>query len=247
MPIHFDRNPPYAQCPEGVNRPHALSVGVLPLTTDGSWQMSFGERAALEGILSQVKPDLAIEVGTAMGGALMRIAAHSAEVHSVDITHANLERAVPDNVTLHTGSSETLLKPLLAEFAAAERGVDLVLIDGDHSFEGVAGDLEVALRSESTGRTVIVLHDTMNAEVRAGIESVQAEGWEKVVYVELDLVPGYLYRSDPLRHQAWGGLGLVLTDHQRASAYRSPRQSLYVEPFTYTQAARAILTADATD
>jgi hypothetical protein len=38
------------------------------------WQMRIGERAAVEGLLAQVVPRLAIEIGTAAGGSLDRIA-----------------------------------------------------------------------------------------------------------------------------------------------------------------------------
>ena len=40
--------------------------------------MSFGERAALEGVVAQVRPRLAVEIGTAAGGSLARIARYSA-------------------------------------------------------------------------------------------------------------------------------------------------------------------------
>jgi hypothetical protein len=237
----FERNLPYGPSPEGVNRPLALDVGPLALAGDGTWQMSFGERAALEGVLAQLRPRLAIEIGTAEGGSLERIAAHSSEVHSLDLTHEPLARAVPANVRLHTGSSADLLAPLLHVFESAGREVDFVLIDGDRSFEGVAADLRTTLGSPATPRTAILLHDTMNAEVRAGIESVVAESWEKIVYVELDFVPGCIYRTGPVRNQAWGGLGLILTDRRRSAAYADPRQSLYYEPFAMTHAARMIL------
>jgi hypothetical protein len=240
-PFAFDRNSPYGPSPEGVNRPLALDVGPLALTADPGWQMSFGERAALEGVLAQLSPGLAVEIGTATGGSLARIAAHSGEVHSLDLTHEPLAYATPDNVRLHTGSSADLLGPLLAGFAELGRGVDFVLIDGDHSFEGVARDLQTTLGSSATRRTAILLHDTMNAEVRAGIESVGADDLEKVVYCELDFVAGYIYRTGPVRNQAWGGLGLILTDVARSPAYSPPRQSLYYEAFALTQAARMIL------
>ncbi|HEY5199178.1 MAG TPA: class I SAM-dependent methyltransferase [Solirubrobacteraceae bacterium] len=240
-PLAFERNTPYGPSPEGVNRPWALDVGPVGLTADGTWQMSFGERAALEGVLAQVRPRLAVEIGTAEGGSLARIAAHSAEVHSLDLTHEPLSRELPGHVELHTGASADLLGPLLESFVERKLDVDFVLVDGDHSYAGVAGDLETTLRSNATRRSAILLHDTMNAEVRAGIESVRPEAFEKVVYFELDFVPGYIYRTGPVRNQAWGGLGLILTDDHRSAAYASPRQSLYYEPFALTHAARMIL------
>ena len=58
--------------------PQAPSVGgPIELLRDSAWQMSYGERAGLEGVLSQLKPALAVEIGTAEGGSLARIAARS--------------------------------------------------------------------------------------------------------------------------------------------------------------------------
>jgi hypothetical protein len=51
---------------------------------------------------------------------------------------------------------------LLAALEAVGRPVDFALVDGDHSAEGVRRDLESLLASPTTGRTRIVLHDTMN-------------------------------------------------------------------------------------
>jgi hypothetical protein len=243
----IERNLPYAPSPEGVNRPYALDVGPVALTADGDWQMSFGERAALEGLLAQVRPALAIEIGTAAGGSLERLAAHSGEVHSLDLSHEPLTRRLPAHVHLHTGPSAELLGPLLERFSDDGREVGFVLIDGDHSFEGVADDLATTLRSSATARAAILVHDTMNAEVRAGIESVHPESWEKVVYYEPDFVPGYVFAAGPVRNQAWGGLGLIITDRVRSAAYAAPRQSLCYEPFALIQAARMILRAAPAD
>ena len=51
-------------------------------------------------------------------------------------------------------------------------------------------------------------------------------------------MPGYVYRTPAARDSAWGGLGLglILTDAFRGTAYgSSPRQSLYREPFALLQ------------
>lgn len=227
----FERNAPYAPTPD--NRPVPLEAAPLPLARDGISQMSFGERAALEGVLGQVRPKLALEIGTAQGGSLRRIAVHSAEVHSIDIDHdpVRAEAPLPSHVTLHTGSSGQLLPRLLASFADSGRHLDFALVDGDHSFEGVAADLRALLRSPATQRTVILVHDSMNAEVRAGIQSVGFDDYEKVVYHELDFVPGYTYAEGAVRGSVWGGIALVMTDLQRSAAYaESTRQSRYSEP-----------------
>jgi hypothetical protein len=81
-PGDFERNAPYSPTPD--NRPAALDRGSLPLTREGDSQISFGERAALEGVLAQIRPRVAIEIGTAEGGSLRRIARYSRLVHSIN-------------------------------------------------------------------------------------------------------------------------------------------------------------------
>jgi hypothetical protein len=241
-PSPFERNAPYAPTPD--NRPEMLEHSPLALTREAHSQMSFGERAALEGILAQLRPRLAIEIGTAEGGSLARIAAYSEEVHSIDLTHEPVAVAREEHVIFHTGPSQQLLPKLLTEFADSERSVEFALVDGDHSFEGVANDLRMLLQSSTTRRSVILVHDSMNEEIRQGIESVGLDDYQKVVYYELDFVPGYIYREGTARHAVWGGIGLILCDTQRSAAYSpSPRQWRYYEPYAAIHRMRAELRA----
>ena len=62
-------------------------IGIL---APSEWQMTFGERAAIEGMLAQLRPRVAIEIGTAEGGSLERIAYYSERVHSFDIVRPQL-------------------------------------------------------------------------------------------------------------------------------------------------------------
>jgi hypothetical protein len=206
--------------------------------------MSFGERAALEGVLSQFKPDLAIELGTAQGGSLARIAAHSREVHTFDLIDVPFERSSFPHVTFHTGDSHALLPELLASLSDEGRKVDFVLVDGDHSAEGVKQDLEDLLASPAIGKTIILLHDTANEVVRSGIELVPLEAYPKVAYVELDLLAGYMFREPGLLHELWGGLGLVVVDGARF-AYFAPgvRQRRYYEAGPLLSIARDVVVA----
>jgi Methyltransferase domain len=194
------------------NKPQPLlSDPPIDILRDSPWQMSYGERAALEGLLSQAKPALAIEIGTAEGGSLERIAHHSQEVHSFDLVEPDPAARGHANLTFHTGDSHVLLPQLLHELAAEDRAVDFVLVDGDHSSEGVRRDIEDLLNSPATGNTLIVLHDTANEVVRTGIEQVTFDAWPKVAYVELDFVTGYVFREPTLFGEMWGGLGLIVT------------------------------------
>jgi hypothetical protein len=219
------------------------------LLTDPTWQMSWGERAALEGLLAGLRPRLAIEIGTAEGGSLKRIAAHSGEVHSFDLVDPAPDVAALGNVRFHRGDSHELLPALLAELERAGRNVDFVLVDGDHSADGVRRDLEDLLRSGAARDTAILIHDTTNDEVRRGLDAVPYEELTSVVHVDLDFVPGYLAREEPFRHQLWGGLGLVLVDAARPREAGAPvRQGRFYPAFELFRAARdAVLAGERAD
>lgn len=185
----------------------------LEIFEDPVWQMSLGERAAVEGVLSQLRPKLAIEIGSMQGACLRRIAAHAQEVHSFDLNPPNLP--MPDHVTLHTGDSHALLRRFLDALAQQDRNVDFVLVDGDHAPAGVRQDLEDLLDSSALARSVILIHDTANERVRAGVDAVHFAAWPKVAHVEPDWIPGQLFAEPALRNELWFGLGLILVDTAR--------------------------------
>jgi Methyltransferase domain len=177
-----------------------------------SWQMSFGERAVIEGVLAQLRPRLSIEIGTAEGGSLRRIAEHSERAISFDLVEPEADVQSIDNVELRTGDSHQLLRAELEDLAAQGETVDFVLVDGDHSAEGARRDMLDLLRSDAVESTVVLAHDTLNQEVRRGLEQVPYREFDKVAYVDLDFIGGYVPREPPLRGECWGGLGLVIVD-----------------------------------
>ncbi|HEX6687651.1 MAG TPA: class I SAM-dependent methyltransferase [Solirubrobacterales bacterium] len=181
--------------------------------------MTLGERAAIEGVLAQLKPRLAIEIGSAEGGGLRRIAAHSEEVHSIDLVSPQVPVEEMPNVTLHTGDSHQLLPEALERFAEQGRKVDFVLVDGDHSAEGVRRHLDDLLSSPVVADTVILIHDVTNEQVRSGLDAVPYAAYPKVAHVNLDFVPGYMRREPDRRHELAGGLGLVIVDATRTAYF----------------------------
>ena len=93
--------------------------------------------------------------------------------------------------------------------------MDFVLVDGDHSAEGVRRDIEDLLNSDAVQHSIIVIHDVNNEQVRRGLDGIRYRGWRKVEYVELDWVPGYMFREERLRHELWGGLGVIVVNSGR--------------------------------
>jgi len=211
-----------------LNRPAPLDDAPLELLRAGDWQMSFGERAAIEGVLSQLRPSLSVEIGTAAGGSLAEIASHSHEVHSFDLHDPGpLAERFPE-VRFHTGDSHELLPRLLARLADDGRNVDFVLVDGDHTPEGAQRDVEDLLASPALTDTIILLHDTSNHRVRRGYGRVRYEAHPKVAHVDLDFVGGYVLSEPGLDDEVWGGLGLIWVSARRG-AYFAPsiRQDRY--------------------
>jgi hypothetical protein len=182
---------------------------------DPNSQMRPGERLALEGVLSALKPQVAIELGTHRGGSLQRIALHSEVVHAFDLT-LQVDPAEYPNVTFHIGDSHRLLPELLAELERDEINVDFCLVDGDHSPAGVTRDVLDILGSPAVGSGVVALHDTSNDAVRVALEGVRWGDYPKVSNIDFDVVAGR--QASSALGESWAGLGIVELDATRTGA-----------------------------
>ena len=122
---------------------------------------------------------------------------------------------------------------MLAELGREGRHVDFALVDAAHTREAVRGDGAALLGADACRQTVIVFHDSANAEVRAGLEDLDLPEHPKVALALLDCVPGYLVQAhddDALVGQAFNGLALVVLDADRDPHARGPDASEFV-PF----------------
>ena len=165
--------------------------------------MSYGERTAIEGMLAMVKPRLAIEIGRAESEAYAGSPSTPTRSVSFDIVDASPDLADLSNVRVLAGDSHVLLPRELRRIAGEGQHVDFVLVDGDHSAAGVRSDIEDLLNSPAITSTVILADDTLNEEVRQGLEEVDYDAYDKVAWVDLEFIPGYVARSA-------GALGRVL-------------------------------------
>jgi methyltransferase family protein len=181
-----------------------------PIVGRSNWQMALSERLALEGLLCDLKPELSIELGTAQGGTLERIAAHSAHVHTFDL-EVQVERSHFPNVTFHEGDNHVLLPQLLRTLEREGSEVGFVLVDGDHRSDGVRRDVEDLLASPALRTTYILLHDTMNEGVLAGLRRVDFEAHPGVLYVDLAFLRLLQRPATPVS-ETWGGFGLIVVD-----------------------------------
>jgi hypothetical protein len=178
------------------------------------WMMARWEQYALLNLLDVARPAVSVEVGTADGGSLQVVATASDKVYSIDMDPACREKLSPlfPNVEFRTGGSAELLPQLLRDIAGRQEPLGFVLIDGDHSAEGVRRDIEAVLSFTPTRPLYVVCHDSFNPNCREGMRRVQWQACERLHYVELDFVPGVLCDDRPgvEDRSMWAGLAVAV-------------------------------------
>ncbi len=153
--------------------------------------MSRWEKYAFDTFLRWLRPQLAIEVGTFRGGSLQILASHSTKVVSLDISDEP-KRALFDkfsNVSFQVGDSRKLLPELIQSVNEGKDVLQFVLIDGDHSTEGVRADIESVLEVKPRAEIYVFMHDSFHPPCREGMLSAAWSGCPFVHYLELDFVP----------------------------------------------------------
>lgn len=194
------------------------------------WQMEYYERTALIGVLSGLRPDVAIEVGTASGGSLAVMARYSRHVHTLDIKAESgqlLAGRFP-NVTYVVGDSKETLPPILAELQRTQKGPTFLFVDGDHSAASVRADLTMMLSFRPKYPTVLMGHDSFNPGCREGILRAPWSQNPHVHLVEIDFVKGSIFDRASHRMEMWGGFyfALLMPEPRTGSLTVSERHRL---------------------
>jgi hypothetical protein len=176
------------------------------------WQMSQAERMAMSHLLATIQPKLAVEVGTYQAGSLSLIARHSGWVYSIDIDPAIPEKFSQfQNTTFITESSTTSLPALLARLEAERAPLEFILIDGDHSAEGVRRDLNSVLQFQPTRDVYVMMHDSFNPACRSGMLAADWATARHVSFADLDFIHGkVVQQGGPFDGELWGGLALLV-------------------------------------
>jgi hypothetical protein len=192
------------------------------------WMMAPAEQVALLFLLSQLRPTIAIEIGTRFGGSLQAISRYCDRVYSIDIDPhviTRLDGKFP-NVEFLIGPSDQKLPPLLEELQRKRAPLSFALVDGDHSTEGVRRDINHLLQFKPTVPFYIVMHDSFNPACRAGLRLAQWGSNPHVHAVELDFVAGIVNPAPVFRGQLWGGLALaVLLPKERTGRFEITARS----------------------
>ena len=132
-------------------------------------------------------------------------------VFSIDI-----DPSIPDkysfisNASFFTGPSEIVLPLLMRELDEQHIPIDFVLIDADHSREGVRRDLDIILRYKPKAPLFVILHDSFNQECRYGMLEARWQRSPYVSWVDLDFIPGRLVEHGGGGNgELWGGLAMA--------------------------------------
>jgi cephalosporin hydroxylase len=184
------------------------------LTVHDAWEMTDAERLALTGLLAKLRPECAIEVGVYRAGSLSVLSQYCKKVYALDID-PTCEAQFHDkfhNVEFVTGDSRLTLPQVLAQIEAAQESLGFILIDADHSREGIQHDIDSVLRYTPGAPLYIIMHDSFNPECRRGIKEAKWSTSPHVHMVELDFVAGrFLTKEEPDSYrQMWCGFGLAI-------------------------------------
>lgn len=176
------------------------------------WYMTDAERSCLIMLLREIRPEVSIEIGTFNGGSLSVLSRFSKQVYTFDIDPTSRERFGQrfPNVEFITGRSQDTLPPLLNRLATENAPLEFVLIDGDHSRNGVRDDIENLLRYKPVKPLFVVMHDSFNPDCRQGMLDAKWAASPYVHSVELDFVPGRLSLFADKSLQMWCGFALAL-------------------------------------
>lgn len=179
------------------------------------WQMTSCERFALQSLLRDLRPVLALEIGTYRGGSLQVLSHYSQFVISVDID-PKVEQLLSgkfSNVRFIAGDSSDCLPELVRKLNESKQPVGFILVDGDHSSEGVRRDIEALLELIPQQQIVILMHDSFNPGCRRGMRTADWEKSPYVHHVELDFIPGIYHftASDTAKALSlWGGFACAI-------------------------------------
>ena len=207
--VQFLRTLESMECRD-THKNHMMEV-LYPHCLCDHWQMNDSERLAMTAILARHKPRCSVEVGTYKGGSLSLISQFSEWVFSIDI-----DPTIPEqfknfgNVSFLTGQSAVVLPLLMEEMNRVGDPIDFILIDGDHTAEGVQRDIECVLHYRPRKPMFVVLHDSFNPTCRKGILAVDWGLSPYVHWVDVDFVPGRIVEHGGGGDgEAWGGLAVA--------------------------------------
>lgn len=191
------------------------------------------EIAGLCELIQYLKPEKILEIGTASGGSLFLLAKNSGNAHliSVDLPEGKFGGGYPEykipffksfandnqKIDLLRGDSHDHLMFDRVKGLLGGKPLDVLFIDGDHSYEGVRQDFEMYIRLVSPNG-IIVFHDIVKHNMDWGCGVDQLWGELKLKYRYLEFI------DSPT--QQWAGIGVLFINPDVYSQHQSIKSSL---------------------
>lgn len=174
--------------------------------------IGFEQFAVFQTMLSILKPTVALEVGTFQGQMFSLIAQHSKLAISVDPNPDVRQKLEPlhANAEFITATSDDALPSLIQRFQQSDEALEFIFLDGNHSKDFVRRDINNLLNYKPKTRTVLLMHDSFNADCRAGMLQANWRQCQHCHFVDLDFSGGVVHPNAEIRGQLWGGLGFAL-------------------------------------
>lgn len=166
--------------------------------------------------LQELKPKYILEIGTANGGTLFlfsRVASVGAQIISIDLPGGRFGGGYPNwkiplyksfalpnqEIRLIRGNSHSIEALVKVKTILNGNKLDLLFIDGDHTYEGAKKDFEMYSLLVKNGG-LLVFHDIVT---HGSIEHGVSEFWHEIK-------SGYKYK-EIVEHwnQQWAGIGLL--------------------------------------
>jgi len=167
-------------------------------------------------LIEQLKPTTICEIGAAGGGTLAlfaAIASPTADFYSIDLAYTSAQRqAFPllisptQKLTMLAGDSHAPGTFQALKQWLGNRRLDLLFIDGDHSYEGVAQDYEMYAPLVGTGG-IVGFHDIIDDyKTRYGLPTTSDVGGVPAFWRELKA--RIAHSSEFVEHPWQDGLGI---------------------------------------
>lgn len=166
------------------------------------FQQKYDEWIEVDKIIDENNYKSIMEIGNYDGDSLIYFAQKFNKVFGLDISKARKE--LPDNVTQIVGDSKskTVIEEVYSTIIKGRRkGIDVLFIDGDHSYKGVKADFENYKGLVKKGG-IIVFHDILDTPFHRSANCFVSKLWNEIKndYETLEFI------SEPLH---WAGIGII--------------------------------------
>jgi predicted O-methyltransferase YrrM len=170
--------------------------------------MTFPERVALYSTIFGTRPERTLEIGTFRGGSSVIIVAALDDVGSGELVCIDPQPQVAPETWERIKHRATLIEgtspdAIHAAAPTPDARFQVVLVDGDHSYEGVLRDVEGVLGALDD-EAVLLFHDAYYSEVAAALDQMLSRHADRLI--DCGLVSNLPTPDDANPDVTWGGL-----------------------------------------